>query len=617
MAPPSQEVPPTFERGEIAPTPAGAKSGDEKKGMGALLSKLLNRDLTTELLSAIANDDPEDMEEILESLDGASLQLASLGSPLHAAATYGADACIKCLLLRSDVDVNKKDKDGHTALHLAAVEGSQSSLELLLNAGADAWAQTEEFRAKLMGGGLRIDVTGGRTALHMAAAEGNIEAVRILLAADPNLANCRDDDGARPLDVAMWEGARLTSKESRKLSEKRRRLVEVFDPNFEPPSLEELRSSWQAAATRRKQRRDEAEKKRREKEAEAQWKLSSVHPISRGYQPQDLVLMNMDRTDLMRFLAPPLARALDLTSIGSEEGTASLRSLVTEVSPGILKLKLFEFTGVGDGEAAGRPSHLSPQYASTAGLGALLCKRPSSFEGLSKSTPKSKSTLSESELPTSGQSFGDKVMRELQWLEAWAQGTSQPLRRPNSMNRHGLVLQDVGLRGIVDLLTEHVLIPILDALWPDKEEVHELTKSGLPSRHGFSIRYSANKGQQRKDHKKTHIIDADRHLDTHIDSSDITLNLCLGGGFQGGRLYFHSRLGREGQHNEAAADDPMTSPHAQHHEGCSRCVWRHAHEPGVTLIHFGDHVHGADPLEAGERHNLVLWCKKAGPLDID
>ena len=49
-----------------------------------------------------------------------------------------------------------------------------------------------------------------------------------------------------------------------------------------------------------------------------------------------------------------------------------------------------------------------------------------------------------------------------------------------------------------------------------------LVASGdLSDIHAFTVRYRENE---------------DRLLDTHVDSSDVTLNLCLGGSFEGGDI---------------------------------------------------------------------------------
>jgi len=60
---------------------------------------------------------------------------------LHYAAEYGYEECV-CELLRNNssnpLNINAQDDHGHTALHLACIDGSLAVVKLLLNAGVDA-----------------------------------------------------------------------------------------------------------------------------------------------------------------------------------------------------------------------------------------------------------------------------------------------------------------------------------------------------------------------------------------------------------------------------------------------------------------------------------------------
>lgn len=55
---------------------------------------------------------------------------------LHVAASEGRESCIT-LLLQSNVDIDQKDRKGRTALHLAALNGNCRIVELLLAKGAN------------------------------------------------------------------------------------------------------------------------------------------------------------------------------------------------------------------------------------------------------------------------------------------------------------------------------------------------------------------------------------------------------------------------------------------------------------------------------------------------
>lgn len=136
------------------------------------------------------------------------------------------------LLLERGADPGHRDHDGMTPLLLAAYEGHEDVVELLLEAGADvdetagpdgsvsaAAAVTPLLAAAAMGHmktvskllfwGADVDAIDceGRTALCLAAARGSLEVVRALL--DRGLdENHKDDLGWTPLHAAACEGHR-------------------------------------------------------------------------------------------------------------------------------------------------------------------------------------------------------------------------------------------------------------------------------------------------------------------------------------------------------------------------------------------------------------------------
>ena len=122
------------------------------------------------------------------------------------AAPEGGYADIVSLLLDHDADVDTRDVDDSTSLHVSSHFGILSVGKCLLDHGADINAQDEngltplfdaarqghvEFAQMLVERGAVIDAQDryGRTSLHLAAAEGNIQVVRLLLkhGADVNL----------------------------------------------------------------------------------------------------------------------------------------------------------------------------------------------------------------------------------------------------------------------------------------------------------------------------------------------------------------------------------------------------------------------------------------------
>lgn len=90
-------------------------------------------------------------------------------TPLHIAARIsdGGEKCVQ-MLLKSGCDANLSDKEGRTALHVAAAKGHHSVVRLLLADGADP---------------LRMDQSG-QTPLHVAAATvspAGLQVVQLLL----------------------------------------------------------------------------------------------------------------------------------------------------------------------------------------------------------------------------------------------------------------------------------------------------------------------------------------------------------------------------------------------------------------------------------------------------
>ena len=82
-------------------------------------------------------------------------------------------------------------------------------------------------------------------------------------------------------------------------------------------------------------------------------------------------------------------------------------------------------------------------------------------------------------------------------------------------------------------------------------------------------------------------------LGFHVDTSEVTLNVCLGRSFEGGSLFFRGVRCPLHQQGAARAEEEVEYTHA----------------PGMALLHRGKHRHGAHAITSGERHNLILWCR--------
>jgi len=98
------------------------------------------------------------------------------------------------LLLNAGTDVNAKDRDGATAIHMAAFHGHTEMVELLLDRGADVNAQTHDIQA---------------TALHAAALGGHAPTAQALLDRGAQV-DAEDDKGHTPMFYAQKGPADLT-----------------------------------------------------------------------------------------------------------------------------------------------------------------------------------------------------------------------------------------------------------------------------------------------------------------------------------------------------------------------------------------------------------------------
>lgn len=143
-----------------------------------------------------------------------------------------------------------------------------------------------------------------------------------------------------------------------------------------------------------------------------------------------------------------------------------------------------------------------------------------------------------------------------------------PMRRPNGMNRDGLILSFLGFQPFLETLAS-VVRPMGLGLYR-----HALRDEDVEELYGFSIRYQR---------------DGDVKLAEHADASALTLNVCLGHeDFEGGDLIFRGVRFHD--------DDAET-----------RIALSLPQQPGVALIHLGQHLHSAAPLLRGVRENVVLW----------
>lgn len=178
------------------------------------------------------------------------------------------------------------------------------------------------------------------------------------------------------------------------------------------------------------------------------------------------------------------------------------------------------------------------------------------------------------------------VIAELKQELAHLTSAGIPLRRPNGMNRYGIILDpEVGvptLDGLVSGMVQEYARPIAAMLFPDTLRHSDTTESFV-----FTIRYKAGE---------------DVSLAEHRDASVATLNLNLNVDInEASNENWSARQGSESVDQYSGSelqfvdeDDPSV-----HHTV--------RFEPGMAILHKGSLRHAAKPIETGERQNLIIW----------
>ncbi|WP_420421121.1 ankyrin repeat domain-containing protein [Simkania sp.] len=134
------------------------------------------------------NISSEDLKQALYGLKDVNDRDEYEQTALHLAAINGNDTSITTLLNASS-DIHAKNNRDNTPLHFAAYKGHINAIEVLLKAGSDIHATN-------------ID---GYTPLHMAAEQGHVKAIEVLLKAGSDI-HARDNSDWTALCLAVCFG---------------------------------------------------------------------------------------------------------------------------------------------------------------------------------------------------------------------------------------------------------------------------------------------------------------------------------------------------------------------------------------------------------------------------
>lgn len=162
--------------------------------------------------------------------------------------------------------------------------------------------------------------------------------------------------------------------------------------------------------------------------------------------------------------------------------------------------------------------------------------------------------------------FVQKLTAEVQHFKS----KGLPHQHPNSMNRDGLILNEIGLGPLMDRLIKLYLGPVCTAAY------ERLLGDGFEAHHSFIVAYSMG---------------TDTNLGCHDDNSEVTVNIALSDKYSGASLalYHHARV-----------PHPQTIDKKAYH-------WRVG--AGSMLLHPGEMLHEVLPLESGERMGLIIWLR--------
>lgn len=142
-------------------------------------------------------------------------------------------------------------------------------------------------------------------------------------------------------------------------------------------------------------------------------------------------------------------------------------------------------------------------------------------------------------------------------------------------------LDNIGLTWLNDLLFQLVVRPISRQLYQETEMGGE--KGDLDWRHAFIAAYAADPDS----HKPR------QRLVPHTDDAEVTLNVCIGDTFEGGKLKFWGLRGTE----EAG-----------------HLLGEYSPKRGRALLHAGRQLHEVTQVTSGDRFALIMWTRSWGGI---
>ena len=179
---------------------------------------------------------------------------------------------------------------------------------------------------------------------------------------------------------------------------------------------------------------------------------------------------------------------------------------------------------------------------------------------------------------TSTQFFSPTGIRRIRRHLTAAMHAKIPTRRPNGMNRFGLVMDSETQGGVSYLqldefrewLVDDYIRPLGRMLFPEY-----IGSTDDESSYAFSIHYSVTANDSNSSDVKL-----EEHSDASVVTMNINLNLPEDGEYSGSELVF--------------LDDDQRMHEVEL-------------QPGMVVIHRGLHRHLAKEIATGTRHQLIIW----------